>query len=48
MGAIGKPLRTIEVQPLQEPDPTHVPQEIPVETPEREKEPVENVGASLC
>jgi hypothetical protein len=47
MGAIGKPIRKIDVQPLEEPDPTRVPDEPPVPLPEREKEPVENVGSPL-
>ena len=38
MAKIGKPIRKIDVQPLEEPDPTRVPEPdpLPVETPERE------------
>jgi len=45
MAPIGKPIRKIEVQPLQEPDPTYVPQENPV--PEPVREPVTNVQPAL-
>lgn len=40
---IGNPIRKIEVQPLREPDPTHVPQETPA--PEPVKEPAHAVVA---
>lgn len=42
MAQIGKRVREIEVQPLEEPDPTFVPDEPPARerTPEPEKEPV--------
>lgn len=39
MARIGERIKEIEVQPLQEPDPTHVPEEAPAPAPV--KEPVE-------
>lgn len=40
MAGIGKPIREIEVVPLEEPDPTYVPQEQPIDPIKRpDKEP---------
>lgn len=38
MANIGKPIRRIEIVPVEEPDPTYVPDEpaVPVEQPEKE------------